>query len=163
MRTIGKVAAASATATNSSSVAATVPSDGRYDLFLSHASEDKGIARPLYAALTAKGVSVWFDEATLELGDSLRRKIEEGLSRCRYGVVILSPRFLSKQWPQRELDGLVARETASGEKAILPVWCDLDDKMLLQYSPMLADLLAVPWEAGVDMVVEKIVRVLRKT
>ena len=79
-----------------------------YDLFLSHASEDKeSIARPLYAALTAAGVSVWFDEAVLELGDSLRRKIEEGLAKCRYGVVILSPRFLNKHWPRRELDGLV--------------------------------------------------------
>jgi TIR domain len=93
--------------------------DQQFDLFLSHASEDKeAIARPLYSALVAAGVSVWFDEAVLELGDSLRRKIDEGLARCRYGIVILSPRFLAKQWPQRELDGLVARETATGEKAI---------------------------------------------
>ncbi len=63
-----------------------------HDLFLSHASEDKDvIARPLYEALIAEGISVWFDEAVLELGDSLRRKIDEGLAKCRYGVVILSP------------------------------------------------------------------------
>jgi hypothetical protein len=55
-----------------------------YDLFLSHASEDKeAIARPLYSALSAKGISVWFDEAVLEIGDSLRRKIDEGLAKCR--------------------------------------------------------------------------------
>lgn len=163
LRAIGKAAAATQAATNSSLTPPAARSGGRYDLFLSHASEDKDpIARPLYAALTAKGVSVWFDEATLELGDSLRRKIEEGLSRCRYGVVILSPRFLNKQWPQRELDGLVARETASGEKAILPIWYDLDDKMLLQYSPSLAERLAARSEEGIGVVVEKILRVLKK-
>jgi hypothetical protein len=135
----------------------------QYDLFLSHAFEDKdAIARPLYAALTAKGVSVWFDEATLEIGDILGRKIDEGLSKCRYGVVILSPSFLSKQWTQHELDGLVARETTRGEKAILPVWYQLDQKTLLEYSPPLAQRLAGRSEEGIDVLVEKILRVLRK-
>jgi CRP-like cAMP-binding protein len=164
LRAIGKAAAAAGfTAADSSPVSAMASGDRRYDLFLSHASEDKDpIARPLYAALTAKGISVWFDEATLELGDSLREKIEEGLSKCRYGVVILSPTFLKKHWPNRELDGLVARETASGDKAILPVWYDLDDKMLVQYSPTLAGRLAVRSEEGIGVVVEKILRVLRR-
>src|SRR5258708_25498057 len=58
-----------------------------FDIFLSHASEDKdAIARPLYEALKAAGVTVWFDEAVLHLGDRLRRKIEDGLARCNYGV-----------------------------------------------------------------------------
>lgn len=63
-----------------------------FDVFLSHASEDKDtIGRPLCQALTAAGVSVWFDEAVLKLGDSLRQKIDEGLARCKYGIVVLSP------------------------------------------------------------------------
>jgi hypothetical protein len=139
------------------------PEPERHDLFLSHASEDKeSIARPLYLALVATGVTVWFDEAVLELGDSLRRKIDAGLARCRYGVVILSPRFLSKEWPQRELDGLVARETASGEKAILPIWHEMDRDTPLQHSPLLADRVAGRSEEGIPTLVEKIVHVLRR-
>jgi hypothetical protein len=103
-----------------------------------------------------------FDEAVLELGDSLRRKIDEGLAKCRFGVVILSPRFLTKQWPQREHDGLVARETASGEKAILPIWHELDREMLVQYSSPLADRLAGRSSEGVSALVQKILRVPRK-
>jgi len=134
-----------------------------YDVFLSHASEDKeAIARPLYEALVAAGVTVWFDEAVLELGDSLRRKIDEGLARCRYGVVILSPRFLEKQWPQRELDGLVARETSSGEKAILPIWHELDGQTVLRYSPPLADRLAGRSEDGIPNLMNAILRVLAR-
>ena len=116
----------------------------------------------MFDALTASGLSVWFDEATLELGDSLRRKIDAGLARCRYGVVILSPRFLSKEWPQRELDGLVARETETGEKAILPVWHELNSSTLAQYSPILADRLAVRSEEGIPTIVSKILRVVRR-
>jgi hypothetical protein len=136
--------------------------DPEYDLFLSHASEDKeSIARPLYAVLVAASVSVWFDEAVLKLGDSLRQKIDQGLARCRYGVVILSPNFLSKRWPQRELDGLVARETSSGEKAILPIWHQLDRDTLLRYSPTLADRVAGHSDEGVEALVRKILEVLK--
>jgi hypothetical protein len=134
-----------------------------YDVFISHASEDKdAIARPLFKALQARGVSVWFDEAELTLGDSLRRKIDDGLARCRYGIVILSPSFLEKEWPQRELDGLVARETASGQKALLPVWHELTREMLLRHSPTLADRLAADTRKGLDALVAQVERVLRK-
>ncbi len=139
------------------------PTQSTYDVFISHASEDKdSLARPLYLALQSRGVSVWFDEASLELGDSLHQKIDEGLSRCRYGVVILSPRFLAKRWPLRELNGLVARETTSGEKAILPVWYDLDASTLVKYSPTLADRLAAHSEDGVSAIAAQIVAVLNK-
>ncbi len=135
----------------------------RFDVFISHASEDKdSIARPLYRELNAQGVTVWFDEAVLELGDSLRRKIDEGLTKCRYGVVILSPHFFRKQWPQKELDGLVARETASGEKAVLPVWHEIDRDGVLAYSPTLADRVAARSAEGVAVVAAKILAVLKK-
>jgi len=133
-----------------------------YDLFLSHASEDKdSIARPLYEALTAAGISVWFDEAVLRLGDGLRKKIDEGLARCRFGIVVLSPTFFSKHWPQLELDGLVARETASGKKAIVPIWHEIDQKGVAQYSPTLADRLAGKSSDGLKVLVRQIVEVLK--
>ncbi len=128
-----------------------------YDLFLSHASEDKAaIARPLFNALTQAGLKVWFDEAELTIGDSLRRRIDEGLARCRFGVVILSPKFLQKDWPQKELDGLVARETASGKKVILPIWHKLTKTQVAKYSPTLADRLAANSNNGIRSLVTKI-------
>lgn len=74
----------------------------RYDLFISHASEDKdAVARPLAETLKALGFSVWFDEDVLEIGDSLRRSIDAGVARSRYGVVVLSRAFFNKPWPPR--------------------------------------------------------------
>ncbi len=75
--------------------------DGRsWDVFISHAWEDKAeIARPLYEALTGFGVSVWFDEGELRIGDSLRRKIDQGIANSAFGVVILSSSFFAKGWP----------------------------------------------------------------
>ena len=128
-----------------------------YETFHSHASDYKAaVARPLYRALTRAGVTVWYDEGVLTIGDSLRRKIDDGLSRCRFGIVILSPKFFSKDWPQRELDGLVARENTSGEKAILPVWHNLTKSQVAKFSPTLADRLAGNSKDGVSSLVRKI-------
>jgi len=138
----------------------TLHNEYEYDVFLSHASEDKeSIVRPLYEELTRRGIKVWFDEATLELGDSLRQKIDEGLRICRFGVVILSVSFFEKKWPQIELDALLARETASGDKAILPIWHNLGSDEILQYSPILASKLAADTSKGISSVSDQIEKV----
>lgn len=115
----------------------------RRDLFISHASEDKeGFVRPLVQALTKEGLTVWFDEYELRIGDSLRGKIDEGLSHSRYGVVVLSQAFFTKGWAQYEMDGLIARQTA-GERVILPVWHRMTKDEISQQSPSLTDIIAL--------------------
>lgn len=139
-------------------------SKNTYDVFLSHASEDKEIiARPLYEALTAEGVSVWFDEAVLKLGDSLSGKIDEGLAKCPHGIIIISPSFLDKPWTQKELSGLVARETANGAKTILPIWHNIDLATLVRRSLTLADRMAGNSIEGVPALVKKILEVIRQS
>jgi len=134
----------------------------RFDVFLSHAWEDKdAIARPLFEALTAAGVSVSFDEAVLKLGDSLHRKIHDGLARCIFGIVIISPSFLSKEWPQRELDGLVGLQVQSRETKILPIWHEMDQETLLKRSPTLADRVAGRSSEGVAALTDKILAVVK--
>ena len=131
------------------------------DVFISHASEDKdAIARPLAEQLRERGFSVWYDEYVLKLGDSLPAEIDRGLASCRFGVVILSPRFFAKGWPKRELDGLAAREVRAGQKVILPVWHEVSAADVEQHSPTLAAKLAVSTAKGLERVVREIVAVL---
>ena len=106
-----------------------------------------------------RGLKVWYDDFTLTIGDSLRRSIDKGLARSRYGVVILSPYFFRKDWPQKELDGLTARER-NGIKVILPVWHQVDKEFVLRYSPTLADRVAARMDKGIDQVVGEIVRAI---
>ncbi|HJW86911.1 MAG TPA: toll/interleukin-1 receptor domain-containing protein [Candidatus Brocadiaceae bacterium] len=126
-----------------------------WDVFISHASEDKEAVRPLVDALIQAGLSVWFDEQTLKLGDVLRRKIDEGLANCTFGVVILSEAFLNKEWPQRELDGLFSRED-EGRKIILPVWHKVSFEKIRSKSPTLASKLGISTAAGTEVVVKAI-------
>ena len=115
----------------------------QYDFFISHASEDKdSFVRGLAEALQARGATVWYDEFTLKIGDSLRRKIDQGLRNSRYGVVVVSQYFFAKEWPQKELDGLFSME-ADGSKRILPIWHEISMDEVIQYSPTLADKFAL--------------------
>lgn len=121
-----------------------IPSeDGReFDVFISHASEDKDeIVRPLASALQEAGLRVWYDEFELKIGDSLRRKIDMGLAKSRFGVVVLSRSFLGKGWTNYELDGLVTR-AVTGEQILLPIWHNITKQEVIAYSPSLADKLA---------------------
>lgn len=84
---------------------------------------------------------MWYDEFELRIGDSLRRKIDQGLANSRFGVVVLSHAFFAKNWPQYELDGLVTREM-SGEQVVLPLWHRITKGEIMARSPSLADKVA---------------------
>ena len=129
-----------------------------WDIFISYASEDKdAIARPIAELLRRHGLRVWFDEFELSVGRSLTKSINYGLANSSYGIVILSPRFLAKKWPQKELAALVAlEETETGR--ILPVWHELGAEELKQCLPMLADIVAVQSSGGVPFVVRELLR-----
>ena len=116
--------------------------DREFDVFISHASEDKDeVVRPLAHALKQGGLKVWYDEFELKIGDSLRIKIDSGLAKSRFGIVVFSKVFLTKGWTNYELDGLVTK-TINGEQVLLPIWHNVTKKEIIDYSPSLADKLA---------------------
>ena len=136
--------------------------DREYDVFISHASEDKdAIVRQLANALKNARLSVWYDEFELKIGDSLRRKIDKGLANSRFGIVVLSQAFFNKGWPNYELDGLVTK-AVSGEQILLPIWHNISKQEVIQYSPSLADKLARSTSTyTVEEIAEEIVEVIR--
>jgi hypothetical protein len=132
-----------------------------FDVFISHATEDKAdFVEPLAKELRRLGLAVWFDKFTLKVGDSLRDSIETGLSRSRYGVVIFSKQFLSKNWPKAELNGLFSREM-EGRKIILPVWHNISSSEMKATLPIQADKVALRSSDGVNAVARQIVETVR--
>lgn len=136
--------------------------DKKYDLFISHASEDKdAIVRPLATILERLSVRVWYDEFSLQLGDSLTASIDKGLQESRYGLVVLSKAFLSKKWPEYEYRSLMTREI-DGERVILPLWYDVTKDDIKNFSLYLADIMALPISrANFGKIVPAILKVVR--
>src|SRR6266478_2516917 len=91
----------------------------KWDVFISHASEDKPeFVKPLAVLLSRSGVEVWYDEFSLEEGDSLTRSIDKGLANSKFGVLIISKAFIKKKWPEYEMRGLVGKLGENSDKGL---------------------------------------------
>ncbi len=112
-----------------------------YDVFVSHAWEDKeSFVEEFVDALRNLGAKVWYDKTQMKWGDSMREKIDDGLKKSRFGVVVLSPNYIAdgKYWTKAELDGLFQMESVNG-KTLLPIWHELTKKEVLNFSPIIAN------------------------
>jgi hypothetical protein len=130
--------------------------------FISHDSRDKAlIAGPLAIQLQKFMCPVWYDEFSLKVGDSLRAGIEAGLKECPKCILLLTPNFLANGgWVKREYDSIFTRELVEKQQVILPVWANVTVEQIYEYSPILADRLAVNWSLGVEEVARRLVRSL---
>jgi hypothetical protein len=73
-------------------------------VYLAHAHEDKDIVKPLAEGLMERGINVWYDTWEIGYGDSLRRKMEEGLGNCTHFIVLLTEASIKKSWVNEEID-----------------------------------------------------------
>jgi hypothetical protein len=132
----------------------------RFDCFVSYASEDRQMVKMLVEALAAQRIEVWWDRGQITLGDRLTRKIDEGLSRSRYGLFIVSPSFVAKRWPETELRALSNRAISSGRKVILPVLVDMDHDEFAGTYPLLADIVSTTFSGNMTALVDEIIRAM---
>lgn len=133
----------------------------KYDLFISHASEDKAsFVRPLAEELVENGLRVWFDECSLSPGDSLRYSIDKGLANSKFAIVVFSDSFFSKKWPNWELNGLVQRHLEADYPLIIPIWHGVNADDVKSYSPSLADIVAIQSSFGISEIALKVYRTI---
>ncbi len=133
------------------------PPQGVHDVFISHASQDKAFVKPLVYALKSAGINVWYDEDMMSWGDSLRSFIDKGISNSRFGIVVLSKAFFERRrWTEHELNSLFAKERA-GEKVILPIWHNVTQDDLAEYSPAFIDRIAMDSQKNsIEEIVQKL-------
>lgn len=114
-----------------------------WDVFISHASEDKdSIVRQLADILEKLHIKIWYDEFSLKIGDSLSKSIDEGLIKSKFGIVIISKDFLAKKWTDYEYRSLLSKED-NGTKVILPIWHNITQEEVKNFSLYLSDKIAL--------------------
>ena len=106
------------------------------DLFLCHAWDDRrGVATELHDLLEAEGVSVWFSERDILLGQPFMREIDRGLAKSRAGLVLITPALLkrvdNRGVSDKELSELLARDV------LIPVVHQTTYEEVRKVSPLL--------------------------
>lgn len=132
--------------------------------FISHDSRDKDeLVRELAQELSKLMCPVWYDEYSLNVGDSLRESIETGLKETKNCIVVLSPNFLSNEgWGKAEFDSVFTREILEKQNVILPIWHNVTVKQVYDYSPRLADKVGLNTEIGVKELARKLANTIKK-
>lgn len=110
-------------------------------IFLSHASEDKEqIVKPLIECLKKAGINdIWYDEYELEEGHSIIRKINQGLSNLRIGLVIITPNFIRKDFSNWELDCLM-HLTIYNKIRLIPLMRNISREQIVTKYPLMNPL-----------------------
>lgn len=106
-------------------------------IFLCHAWDDRqGAAKELNDLLVGQGVSVWFSENDIGLGEPFLRAIDKGLAKSRIGIVLVTPSLLNRLpsggVADKELSVLLQRDQ------LVPVIHNTTYDALREVSPMLA-------------------------
>jgi uncharacterized protein YqgQ len=132
--------------------------------FICHDSRDKAkVAKPLFESLKSLGCEVWYDEYSLEIGDSLTESIQKGIIEMDYGIVILSKDFLlNERWVQYELKSLLTKEVSSAEKTILPIWHDINESDLKDTSYYLIDKIGLNTNEEIINIAVKLSKLKKK-
>lgn len=130
--------------------------EGRWDFFISHASEDKeAVARPLAVALTARAQRVWYDELSIKVGDSLEKVIALGTQASVFGIVVASPRFFGRRWTEAEI-------TALEHKRVFLVLHDMSAEDLCKIRPSLAGRFCLRADIGPDILADALLDAARQ-
>jgi hypothetical protein len=104
---------------------------------------------------------VWYDDFSMEVGQSLRESVEKGIKDCGFCILVLTPNFLKNGgWPKREYTMAFTKELVEDSAAILPVWHNVSRNDVYEYSPHLADRLGLRWSHGVEDVCWRLYRAI---
>jgi hypothetical protein len=129
--------------------------------FLSYGWEDRDLAKDIAEALQASGIETWWAEWEIRAGDSLRQKIDEGLTNCTDFLVLLTPESIKKPWVNQEMDAGLIRKIES-QARFIPIRKNLPASAL---PPLLRGMMSPALEdfdADIRQLIADIHGVLRK-
>ncbi len=110
------------------------PNNAKTQLFISYSHFDKEYVNRLTTDLENEGMRVWVDEKEIDVGDSISRKIEEGISGCDFFCLVISTHSVNSKWVDREYRTALSGQLSPGTTPrILPLLIqDIEPPLLLK-------------------------------
>lgn len=129
-----------------------------FDVFISHASEDKEtIARPIFEACARRGIKAFLDEAHIGWGESFTAKINTALGAARTVLCVISPTSVTKEWPLAEVNTALSMDVI-GQKVVVPLMVGRPDLTKL---PLIAGKDQLVWGGDAEKVAAELEKVVR--
>ena len=110
--------------------------------------------------LRRKGIEVWYDEFSIQPGDSFIESVEKGLRGSLYGILIISKNFFKKNWVKLEFETLLYKAVTQ-KKKLFQVWHNVTVADVEAYSLFLATTQAFKSEIGVEQLADELLVLIR--
>src|SRR5690349_15231336 len=91
--------------------------DFPFDVFLSHASEDKEAVKALARSLGTVGIKAWIDAEQMPPGAIIDAEVAEGLDQSRHLLTWITDAWVKKVYPRWEV-GIFSTSDQCGRKLI---------------------------------------------
>lgn len=102
-----------------------------HDFFISHSSATKELARHVFYNAISNGLSPWYDEALLSLGDHLEQELRSGIQSSKSFLLLHSKAAIEKRWVPFEM--AIAEEIHRQDPSFRLIAVKLDDEPLPEY------------------------------
>lgn len=113
----------------------------QYDVFISHANKDKeDYVDLLNASVKRLGINIFYDTDVLSWGDNWKQMILEGTQKSEFAIIVISRNFFGREWTERELAELLARQNENKQKIVLPLLHGISLDELKEKYPELGDI-----------------------
>ena len=115
----------------------------KFDVFVSHNTAQKCWARKFVKVVRDIGLSVFFDEDSIDPGENVVVGIERGLRNSRHIVLLISPESAASRWVAMEIATTINTDPSGSERRLIPVLLEptkTDDLMLSVTNLNMVDL-----------------------
>lgn len=97
------------------------PGVSEFDLFISYASEDIELVRPLVTRLQRDGHRVWFDQSDMRLSGQMAENLDAALDNCSQMLVCLSDSYCRNGFTMYELQLNFTKDPGNTHSRTIPV------------------------------------------
>jgi hypothetical protein len=122
-------------------------------IFISHSNKDKDFVIRLSNDLKIAGYQIWYSGWEIKVGNSIVKKINEGLAESSHLAVVLSPNSVTSEWVQRELNSVLMEQLSKRNITILPILYQECEIPLLLRDILYADM-STNYKAGLEQLLQ---------
>lgn len=137
------------------------PFGKKRQIFISHASVDKEEIEKMMPFINAINMTVWVDKFDVNVGESIEKKVFEGVYNSEAVIFWITESFFESEWCRNEMDMFVKR--ALNEEVLIINVVDAGIEMK-NISEELTDIKYIQRKSGdcLENTVQKIIQVIKK-
>jgi HJR/Mrr/RecB family endonuclease len=126
-------------------------------IFISYSYDDKSFVNWLVEILAREDISVWYDINEINVGDSLTKKLEEGIKSSSFIIIVLSKSGVKSKWVNYEFNTALVYSAQKQGVRILPVL--IDDTVI---PPNLSSIRYADFTKNKDLALQELIQTIRQ-